>query len=272
MAARARQRPDRVDDAGLLAAGDEVVDEYAHPPAGPGPNSAIAAGEVVDAVQHLHDDPLDAQVVAPHLLDQLGVVATLDEQPGRGRHGRPLTAHRRRPARRPRLGLAGLGQRRGSHPLRACENHRHTVDEEAGPERETPRAAAPVLEVHDVHTAGLLDPDHRAAPAGVGVLDHEARLGGHVRRRRSTTGPPVAGTRRTRSGPLGSVGSRWEGRHPYRSGWRRAEADGPRPRERAGRGRRRRLGRRLALWHPECQPGVEESGTPVNEPAKEVAP
>ncbi len=36
------------------------------------------AGEVVDAVQRLDDDPLDPQVVAPHLLHQLGVVLALD--------------------------------------------------------------------------------------------------------------------------------------------------------------------------------------------------
>ena len=40
-------------------------------------------GEVVDAAEVLHDDALDAQVVAPDLLDELGVVPALDEDPAR---------------------------------------------------------------------------------------------------------------------------------------------------------------------------------------------
>ena len=55
---------------------------------GDGRNSRTMPGQVVDAVQRLHDDALDAQVVAPHLLDQLGVVLALDVDRGpRGRRG-----------------------------------------------------------------------------------------------------------------------------------------------------------------------------------------
>ena len=39
--------------------------------------------EVVDALEVLDDDTLDPQVVAPHPLDQLGVVATLHEDAAR---------------------------------------------------------------------------------------------------------------------------------------------------------------------------------------------
>ena len=66
----------------LLAAGDEVVDQDAEPAAGPWSHGADGGREVVDAVEHLDDDTLDAQVVAPHLLDELGVVPPLDEDPG----------------------------------------------------------------------------------------------------------------------------------------------------------------------------------------------
>ena len=54
------------------------------------------------------------------------------------------------------------------------------VEQEAGPHREALGASAPVLEVHDPHAAGLLDPHDGAAPAGLDVLDDEAGLGLHL--------------------------------------------------------------------------------------------
>ena len=68
-------------DPALLGPGDEVVDEHPDPALGAGAEVAQVLGEVVDALEVLHDDALDAQVVAPDLLDQLGVVAALDEDP-----------------------------------------------------------------------------------------------------------------------------------------------------------------------------------------------
>ena len=53
---------------------------------GPGPEVAEVVGQVVDAAEVLDDDALDAQVVAPDLLDQLGVVAALDEDPAGAGH------------------------------------------------------------------------------------------------------------------------------------------------------------------------------------------
>ena len=61
--------------------GDQVVDQHADPALGPGPEVAQVVGEVVDAAEVLDDHALDPQVVAPDLLDQLGVVAALDEDP-----------------------------------------------------------------------------------------------------------------------------------------------------------------------------------------------
>ena len=94
-----------VDDAGLLAAGHEVVDEHADPPARAGTEVAHVRHEVVDAAERLDDDALDAQVVAPDALDQRGVVHALDPDaagprgPGRGRRD-------------------GVGARRGAPPGR----------------------------------------------------------------------------------------------------------------------------------------------------------
>ena len=62
--------------------GHQVVDQ--HPDAalaGRAGSPRSCVGEVVDALEVLHDDALDAQVVAPHLLDELRVVPALDEDP-----------------------------------------------------------------------------------------------------------------------------------------------------------------------------------------------
>ena len=84
-----------------LEPGDQVVDQDAEPPLRAGRELSSTRGQVVDAFQVLHHDAHVAQVVAPDLLDQLGVVAAFDidpagpGHPGRGR--RP--GHRAGPAR-----------------------------------------------------------------------------------------------------------------------------------------------------------------------------
>ena len=66
-----------------------MVDEHAEAALRTGPEPGDGADEVVDAVHRLDDDTDLAQVVAPHVLEQLGVVATLDPDPaGRGDPGR----------------------------------------------------------------------------------------------------------------------------------------------------------------------------------------
>ena len=87
---------------GLLAAGDEVVDQHAEPPAGPGRELGHDVGQVVDAVEPLDDDPFDPQVVAPDLLHQLGVVDAFDQDPAR--LGHPGPGARPRPGCRRRCG------------------------------------------------------------------------------------------------------------------------------------------------------------------------
>ena len=62
----------------LLRAPHQVVDQHAEPPSLGRAELAHDRGQVVHAVQRLDDDALDAQVVAPDLLDQFGVVLALD--------------------------------------------------------------------------------------------------------------------------------------------------------------------------------------------------
>ena len=117
-------------------------------------------------MQRLDDDALDAQVVAPDLLDQLGVVLALDVDAAGARDPRPRAGHVRRArgaAHRP--GGAGL--------LRPHQDDGTAVHPEAGAERVALDLAEAVLEVDDV----LLAPDHGADETGARVLDDEVLLG-----------------------------------------------------------------------------------------------
>src|SRR5512133_3295225 len=77
----ARPAPDPVRDLRLLAPRHQVIDEDPEPPPFSGREVSHDAGEVVDAAEVLDDHSDVAQVVAPDLLYQLGVVAPLDIDP-----------------------------------------------------------------------------------------------------------------------------------------------------------------------------------------------
>ena len=94
------------------------------------------AGEVVDAVHELDDDALDAQVVAPDLLDELGVVPALDVDARAARHPGARAVDRHRAARGPRGGAPRVGERavaarRGGVSVTGAPSTR-----KPGPERE----------------------------------------------------------------------------------------------------------------------------------------
>ena len=149
-----------------------MVDEHAEPPSRGGAELADDGGQVVDAVQRLDDDALDAQVVAPDLLDELGVVLALDVDPALA--GDPG-------AGAGDVGRAGgaAGRRDGRLLPRADEHDRAAVDPEARAERIGADLAEPVLEVDDV----LLAADDGADEAGTGVLDDQVALGLDLRAR-----------------------------------------------------------------------------------------
>src|SRR4029450_8797509 len=73
--------PNPVRDLRFLAPRHQVIDEDPKPPPFSRREVSHDAGEVVDATEVLDDHPNVAQVVAPNLLHQLGVVATLDIDP-----------------------------------------------------------------------------------------------------------------------------------------------------------------------------------------------
>jgi hypothetical protein len=62
-----------------------VVQENARSATGGRAEVVEPLGEHVDALEVLHDDALDPQVGTPYLLDELGVVPSLDEDATRQR-------------------------------------------------------------------------------------------------------------------------------------------------------------------------------------------
>src|SRR5690606_29390622 len=153
----------------------------------------------------LDDDPLDAQVVPPHLLDELGVVLALDPDAAAAGHARPLPDDGARARRRARRG--GGGARR--HGRR--EDDGLAVDPEPRAERERPRAARAVLEHDDVHAARLLDADHGADPSRLDLLDHEPAVRGLRPRHRSRA---VVGGGGRAAEDVGAVAVEGHDRHP----------------------------------------------------------
>ena len=78
-----------------LRALDEMVDEHAETATGTGPEVEHGLGEMVETVEPFDHDAFGAQVVAPHLLDELGVVDAFDEHAA-GLGDARLGARRRR--------------------------------------------------------------------------------------------------------------------------------------------------------------------------------
>ena len=156
-------------DAALLRAGDQVVDEDADAALGPGPEVAQVLGEVVDALEVLDDDALDPQVVAPDLLDELGVVPALDEDPAGARDPRLGAGDRDRPGRRTRrrgrARCAPAGRRITGTPSSRKPGPSGNV-------RRLPRRSSRVT-VSQV----ALDGDDLAAPVGGDLLDDQPLVG-----------------------------------------------------------------------------------------------
>ncbi len=101
-------------DPGLLRPWDEMVDQHAELASLPGCERSDDRRQVVDAVQRLDHDARDAEVVAPYLLDQFGVMHALDVDP---RGGRTLAGRPGQQLSRSRFGsTAGCPARTAAEP------------------------------------------------------------------------------------------------------------------------------------------------------------
>ena len=220
--------------ASLLPA-HEVVDQHAEATAGPGRERPHHVGQVVDAVEALHHHALDPEVVAPHLLDQLGVVDALDEDPaGPGHAGRRAghghRARRRAPGRRRRRPAGGAAP--GSTVL-AGDREGAGRPSEAGARRRCPLRST-------TKSPWQADDPPEEARGAVGDLRAPHRLDRRV------------------GGP-----------QPGRSVHRPAEDAAPSPcaRPRAGE----RTGGSLAPWRPKRAPRPQVGGSHPRRPATSVS-
>ena len=127
-------------------------------------------GQVVHAVHRFDDDALDPQVVAPHGLDERGVVDALDPDPARPRRAGGEVRDRDRPRRRDRPARSGpaagrpawrAGRRRGTRPARS------------GNTRCRPCRSSRVTSRMSTRTTAPQNPLRR-------VLDDRAALGGDL--------------------------------------------------------------------------------------------
>ncbi len=76
-------------EAFLLRARNEMVDQDAEPPLARWRELGDTPDEVVDAVHRFDDDAELAQVVSPDVLEQFGIVPTLDPDPAGPGHPGP---------------------------------------------------------------------------------------------------------------------------------------------------------------------------------------
>jgi hypothetical protein len=157
-----------VGDPALLGIGDEVIDKNTDPTTPIWLDVGQSLSQMVDALEVLDDDTFDAQVVTPDLLDELGVMAALDEDPagsgypGRGAYRREGTRSRARAATRSRAWWRS-------------ENDWPALEEETRPERKTAAPSSTILELYGVEVA--VDTYDLTAPIRRHLLDDQVRLG-----------------------------------------------------------------------------------------------
>ena len=151
--------------------------------------------KVVNTFEKLHGDPGLGQVLAPHVLDKLRVVAPLDPDARAlgdlrsARRGSERSGVGDAPPRRTHLGSRrGLGggrarrQRLDGAPLKP----------EAGAKGEGPTYASTIFEFNEVNTTRLLHARHCANPARGHVFEDHADLNVDGLRTRTPRSRPVA--------------------------------------------------------------------------------
>ncbi|MPM23002.1 hypothetical protein SDC9_69464 [bioreactor metagenome] len=138
-----------------------MVDQHTQPVPGTGAELGHDGRQVVHTAHVLDHDADVAQVVAPDLLDQLGVVSALDVDPAGQRDLGGLG----RADPRPGAGVGGVG----APARRRLQRHRLPLEQEARAERERPAPALAVLQDHQA----VLPAHHGAAEPAGGILDHQ---------------------------------------------------------------------------------------------------
>ena len=160
----------------LLRALNQVVDQNTQAAARARRELTNSTGEIIHAVQRLHNNALNAQIVAPDLLHELGVVQTLNPDAGGARHPSRGVLHRNRTGTRNRA-LRLLRRHRGDN-LNGL-----TLNQVARTQREILHAALRVLESEEESTADAFSLHDLTHPA-VNILNQQAAAQRHLTRGR----------------------------------------------------------------------------------------
>ena len=160
----------------LLRALDEVIHQNTQAAARTRRELTNGTGEVIHAVQRLHDNALNAQIVAPDLLHELGVVQTLNPDAGGARHPSRGVLHRNRTGTRNRA-LRLLRRHRGDNL------NRLTLNQVARTQRKILYATLRVFESEEQGTADAFSLHDLTHPA-VNILNQQAAAQRHLTRGR----------------------------------------------------------------------------------------
>ena len=151
--------------------------------------------EVVNAFEELHSNSRLGQVLAPHVLHELGVMTTLHPDAralgnlGATRRGGERSGVRDAASRRADL-RAGRGPGRGR--ARRQRLNGTTLQPKTGAERERTTRSSPILQLHEVNTARLFHARHGADPTGGDILQDHTDLDMDCLRSRTPRPRPVA--------------------------------------------------------------------------------
>jgi hypothetical protein len=149
----------------FLRTGHEMIDKHAEPSPGARPELLNNADKIIDATEELDYNSLDPQIIAPHLLNELGVVAAFDVDSTRLSHPGAGSRNHHRAGRGPSDSLGRRTSRRG-------QDNRFAVDEISGTYRKEFGTAVPVLKPHPA----VFDAHHRADICRLRILDDHAEF------------------------------------------------------------------------------------------------
>ncbi len=158
---------DALGDSGLLGAVDEVIEENAEAAARSRSEGTNDLGQVIGSMEGLDDHPLDPEIGAPDLLDEFGVVQTLDEDPAGLGHpcGHAVDGDRTGCRDGGRFGL--LGWRHQDDRLALVRERTPVVAEQVFATLLVAQGDPVGREPHEMtHVAGRAVPEHDASASG----------------------------------------------------------------------------------------------------------
>ena len=134
----ARPAADRLGDTRLFGPGHKMIHQNSEAPSRAGAELGDDIGQIIHTAEILDHHTLGPEIITPHLLDEFGVMASFDVDPTGQRHPGPGVGDFHRTGRGALRGRRTVAQWRG-------QDHRATLDQEPGAEREDPIAPVPIL-------------------------------------------------------------------------------------------------------------------------------